>query len=274
MTKNFPTISICTIIKNEEHNIDEFFGNVLEFADEIIVADTGSFDNTINKVEKFLSNSKIKFFQINLSKDFHYGKAKNFVIKKATQDFIVILDADERLSDKFKDKLRSFLTAENPIVVSVERTDEFLPYFIEKQIRIIKNKCNIFYGIDEASKLHEQLEYNYVTKEFLPPIIHRQGINHWLHRPQRMFFQLGLEIDRTSKTKSFFGHFLRGLWYGQWKFKKVYFKQKVYKDGWLGFKYAFLRGLYSFLLQLFVGLKPKEGYKYWENKKYKYWKED
>lgn len=267
MIKNFPTISICTIVKNEESNIDEFFGNVLSFTDEIIVIDTGSVDDTINKIEKFLSNGKIKFFQLNLSKDFHYGKAKNFSIKKSTQDFIVILDADERLSDKFKDNLHSFLVAENPMVANVDRIDEFLPHFIEKQVRIIKNGCDIFYGTDETSKLHEQLKYSYVAKEFLHPIIHRQGINHWLVRPQRMFFQLGLEIDRTPKTKSFLGHFLRGLWYGQFKFKKVYFHQRVYKDGWLGFKYAFLRGFYAFLLQIFVGLKPKDGYKYWEDKK-------
>ena len=46
-------------------------------------------------------------------------------------------------------------------------------------------------------------------------------------------------------------------------------EQKMKKDGKAGFKYAFLRGLYAFLIQIFVGLKPDDGYKYWEDKKYK-----
>lgn len=256
MTKNSPTISICTIVKNEESNIDEFFGNVLNFADEIIVVDTGSIDGTINKIEKFLSNGKINFFQLNLSKDFHYGKAKNFAIKKAKKDFVLVLDADEHLSDGFKKDIRVFLQKNDPDVVNILRIDELVPHLRERHERIVKNRLNIFYGEDDESMLHEQLIHQRKVMDFNESIWHQQKNNHWLNRPQRILFQMGLEIERTPKTKSFFGHFLRGIWAFGFKFKKVYFRQQVYKDGWTGLKFAFLRAFYAFLVQIFVGLKP------------------
>ena len=83
-------------------------------------------------------------------------------------------------------------------------------------------------------------------------------------RPQRIFFQLELQIDRVPKTKSFFGHFVRGVWYFSFRFKKIYFTRKLYKDGALGFKYAFMRSLDAFLVELFAGLKPSEGVQCWK----------
>ena len=42
-------ISACVIVKNEEKNIGRWLNNMRQIADEIIVVDTGSTDNTLNK---------------------------------------------------------------------------------------------------------------------------------------------------------------------------------------------------------------------------------
>jgi hypothetical protein len=78
---------------------------------------------------------------------------------------------------------------------------------------------------------------------------------------------LGWEIQRTPKTKSFFGHFLRGVWLFQYKFKKVYFRQNLRKEGFQGLRYALLRAWFDFLIQIFVGVK--QDIEYWETKEYK-----
>jgi len=271
--EKFPTISIATIIKNEGKQMESFLFHLVDFADEIIIADTGSFDKGPEITRKFISrgHNNIKFFEYEFVGGFHYGKAKNFSIAKATKDYILILDADERLSEEFKENIRQFLNGEKPKVVSLIRKDEALPHFIDaRQVRIIKNGLNIFYGTDEKNKLHEQLVHNFEVKHFNPPVWHCQRENHWLHQPHRKIVSIiGVDVERTPKTKSFFGHLLRGMWIFQYKFKRIYFKQKVYKDGWLGFKYALVKAFCDFLVQVFVGFKPKEGYKYWEDPKHK-----
>jgi len=265
-----PTLSICVIVKNEEKNIEGMIDNVKDFADEIIIVDTGSTDGAYEYIKNLsVNNEKIKLFLYTSRRGFHFGEARNFCISKATKEYILMLDADERLSARLRENFHQFLREKNPKVISMLRQDEFVRHLTEYHERAFERNNEILYGVDEESRVHEQLVHSYKVEKYNDPILHCQRENHWLTRPQRIFFQLGLEINRTPKTKSFFGHLLKGVWYGQWKFRKVYFKQAVYKDGWLGFKYSLLRGLYAFLLQLFVGLKPKEGYKYWEDSKYK-----
>ena len=263
-----PTISVCNIVKNEEKQIKGFIFHILNFADEIIIVDTGSSDKTLEIINNFIKKNpqKIKLYNYFKKDRFHYGKAKNFSIAKAIMDFIIILDTDERLSDKFKNNIREFLKEKNPDVAKIKRIDDYLPHLIDYPERIIKNGKNVFYETDKKGMVHENLSHSYKIKEFNEPIRHSQRWNHYVYRPQRIFFQLELQVERTPKTKSFFGHFLRGLWYFKYRFKKLYFKRKLYKDGKKGFKYSFIRAFDAFLIEFFVGLKSEKNYKYWEKK--------
>ncbi|MCG2694792.1 glycosyltransferase [Candidatus Parcubacteria bacterium] len=262
-----PSISICNIVKNEEKQISDFLAHLVAFADEIIIVDTGSSDRTIEIVDEYRQKYKnIKFLKYDSEGVFHYGKAKNFSMKQATKDYIIILDTDERLSENFKSKIFDFLQKEKLEVAKAKRVDECLKHLIDYPDKIIKRSSGIFYETDEKGMVHEGL--NYTNKRFVfdEIIWHQQRENHYIYRPQRILFQLELQIERTTKTKSLFGHFLRGVWYAQFRFKNLYFKRKLYKDGKIGFKYAFMRALDAFLIELFVGLKPKGDYKCWNTK--------
>lgn len=263
-----PTISVCTIVKNERDRIKDFLDSLIGFADEIIIVDTGSVDNTVIVIEEYISiyrDANIVFKKYVTKEKFHYGIAKNFSIDIATKEYVIILDADECLSNDFKKNIHHFLLEEKPLVASVVRKDELLPHLIDYPERIIRHDSGIRYGLDESSRVHEQLIHTVPVGSFSEIVLHMQRWNHYVIRPQRIFFQLELQIDRVPKTKSFFGHIIRGIWYFQYRFKKIYFKRKLYKDGRLGFKYAFMRSLDAFLIELFVGLKPSQGRKYWEN---------
>ena len=84
-------LSVCLITKNEEENISECLNSVKSVADEIIVVDTGSTDKTIEIAKKFGAN----VFEIKWEDDF--SKARNISIEQATSEFILIIDADEKL---------------------------------------------------------------------------------------------------------------------------------------------------------------------------------
>ncbi|MDF0062885.1 glycosyltransferase [Staphylococcus pseudintermedius] len=101
----YTTISVVYIVKNERDYIIKSLLSILDLADEIIIVDTGSEDNTLDLIKK-MCDKKIKIFTFNWCDDF--SKARNFANAKATCDWIMILDADEIV--RKNDNLKFYLT--------------------------------------------------------------------------------------------------------------------------------------------------------------------
>ena len=82
-------ISVCLIVKDEEKVIERCLNCVTDFADEIIVVDTGSHDETKNMVKKFTD----KVYDFIWNDDF--SAARNYAFSKATCDYLFWVDADD-----------------------------------------------------------------------------------------------------------------------------------------------------------------------------------
>ncbi|MBD8925168.1 MAG: glycosyltransferase [[Eubacterium] rectale] len=89
-------LSICIITKNEQENIERCLKSLMPYEMEIIVADTGSIDNTKDIVQRYTD----KVFDFEWCDDF--AAAKNFAISKTSNDYIIMLDSDEYI-DKFEE---------------------------------------------------------------------------------------------------------------------------------------------------------------------------
>ena len=87
------TISLCMIVKNEEVNIEKCLKCTNKIADEIIIVDTGSTDNTKLVAKKYTD----KIFDYEWADDF--AAARNYSFSKATMEYIMWLDADDIISD-------------------------------------------------------------------------------------------------------------------------------------------------------------------------------
>lgn len=87
-------ISVCIIVKNEEKYIEDCLNSVLDIASEIIVLDTGSTDRTIEICSKF---SKVSLYHMNWEDNF--SKAMNKCISYAKYEWILCIDADERINE-------------------------------------------------------------------------------------------------------------------------------------------------------------------------------
>lgn len=83
-------ISAVIITKNEEKNIAEAIGSVL-WADEVLVVDSGSTDETVEIAEQ----ARVKVIQREWP---GFAAQKQFAVDSASNDWILSLDADERLS--------------------------------------------------------------------------------------------------------------------------------------------------------------------------------
>ena len=84
-------ISLCMIAKNEENYLEKCLNNIKNSVDEIIIVDTGSNDKTMEIAKKFTN----KVYNFRWNNDF--SEARNFSLKKAAKDWILMLDADESI---------------------------------------------------------------------------------------------------------------------------------------------------------------------------------
>jgi glycosyltransferase involved in cell wall biosynthesis len=94
-----PQISVLVITLNEEANIGRCLDSVKDIADEIIVVDSYSTDNT----ESIVKNKGGKFFQ---NKFIDYVSQHNYADHQASFDHILTIDADEVLSDDLKESIK------------------------------------------------------------------------------------------------------------------------------------------------------------------------
>lgn len=97
------TLSVCMISKNEEANIERCLKSVQCIADEIILADTGSTDNTV-EIAKSLG-AKV----VNHKWNNDFSAARNASLKEATKDWILFLDCDEEMTEEEALKFKALL---------------------------------------------------------------------------------------------------------------------------------------------------------------------
>lgn len=94
------TISVAMIVKNEQPTLARALKCAKSFADEIIVVDTGSTDESVNIAKSF--TDKVYFFD--WQDDF--SAARNFALKNATCDYFLWLDADDYIDDGNIEKIK------------------------------------------------------------------------------------------------------------------------------------------------------------------------
>ncbi len=97
------SLSLCVIVKNEEEFIAQCLTSVKDFVDEIIVVDTGSEDRTAEIAREYGA----KIFLHPWVGDF--SVARNHSIDHAASDWILVLDADEKLALRDAAQLRDLI---------------------------------------------------------------------------------------------------------------------------------------------------------------------
>ncbi|MGR3301365.1 MAG: tetratricopeptide repeat-containing glycosyltransferase family 2 protein [Candidatus Scalindua sp.] len=159
-----PTLSLCMIVKDEEKFLPTCLESVKDHVNEIIIVDTGSTDKTVEIAGKY--GAKVYHHAWENS----FSKARNYSLKYATSDWILILDADEEIVKKDAHKLRDVI--KDPVVPeTTHRANVYLmPVFskingnknlaVANSGRLFKNHLGFHYeGI-----IHNTLKFSGPTK--------------------------------------------------------------------------------------------------------------
>lgn len=144
-------ISVCIIAKNESNKIERCLSSLMPYGFEIVVADTGSTDNTIETARMFTD----KIFSFDWCDDF--SAARNFSIGKASFDWIFMIDCDEYIKSTDVEELIYFMEHLPHAVGSVSRenvsgTSDALDYYTDRTERLFNRNLYHYTGI-----IHEQL---------------------------------------------------------------------------------------------------------------------
>jgi glycosyltransferase involved in cell wall biosynthesis len=98
------TLSVAMIAMNEEANLPRTLESV-RWADEIVVVDSGSTDRTVEIAQSFGARTSYHVFG-------GHGEQKNVALDLCTQDWILLLDADEVLTPELQVDIQQLLAGE------------------------------------------------------------------------------------------------------------------------------------------------------------------
>jgi tetratricopeptide (TPR) repeat protein len=173
-----PRLSVATIVRDSEHLLADTLQSVREIADEIVVCDTGSTDQSVEVAARLAT----RVAQYCWSDDF--AAARNACLEHVTGDWVLWLDAGERLDHEDAVGLRGFINScADPacaylLVVKVPPPNEHVAAEQVGQVRLVPNHPKIRFRGRVRETLTESLSQAGITVEGLKCDIHRSRREH------------------------------------------------------------------------------------------------
>lgn len=171
-------ISICIIAKNEEKRIRTFLTHIIEhtheYPVEILIADTGSTDSTIQIIQNF----PVRLLHFTWINDF--AAARNFTLQQASNDWILVLDCDEYI-EKLDMNALQFFIEHHPEDIGMITCKNHYPLngqdsiYTDDLARFFNRRYFHYEGI-----IHEQVLPLYnrpFCRVFLPLVVDHNGYN-------------------------------------------------------------------------------------------------
>jgi glycosyltransferase involved in cell wall biosynthesis len=235
--------SVAIITFNEEKNIKDCIESIIEIADEIIILDSNSTDNTKKISTKY---KKVKFY----NQDFKgHIEQKNDAIKLCSGEWILSLDADERASSELILEIQNIIL-ENPKVdgYKIKRLTYHIGKFIKHSGWYPQYKYRFFKkgkAFWSGENPHDYIVLNGTGKKIHADIIHYsfKDLSHQVDTINK--FSSIVAFTRFHKNKKF--SVLVMLFKPFIKFLEIYIFKLGFLDGFQGFVIAISSSYSTFL---------------------------
>lgn len=242
---------------NEEKMIEDCLMSVKIFADEIILINNSSQDKTAEIAKKFTNHIFTRPNDpVNLNKN------KNFGFTKATSDWILSLDADERIPEELAREIKLAILDKEVSGYEIPRKNIIFGKWIKHSIWWPDYNLRLFkkgQGIFPEKHVHEKLKVDGSVGKLKSPMTHLnyQTVSQFVSKMNNNY------------TESEAENFIKGgkniYWYDliRWPlndFLKTFFAQSGHKDGFHGLVLSLLQAFYSLIFLLKVW-ERKENFK-------------
>jgi glycosyltransferase involved in cell wall biosynthesis len=229
-----PTLSVILITRNEEANLADCLASLEGIAQQIVVVDTNSTDST-------LEIAKNHGAVISQPADWPgFGPQKNRALDLATGEWVLSLDADERLTPALRSEILTAIHHSAHVdCFAIPRLSWYCGRFIRHSgwspdyvDRLFKRGTARF----SEDLVHERLVPNGQVAKLENPMLHFSFMN---------FSQVLQKIDRysTASAEQAFAkgrrsNPLKAILHGMWAFIRTYFIRAGFLDGYQGLALA------------------------------------
>ncbi|MEW6407158.1 MAG: glycosyltransferase family 2 protein [Patescibacteria group bacterium] len=233
-------VSVVIIAKNEELKIRDCLESVKGWSDDIIVADDCSSDKTLEIAQEYTNRIYTKKMEVE-------GIYRNWAHSLAAYNWILLLDADERMTNELKKEIDNVLK-NNPKFngYDIPRKNYIGKYWVRyggwypsSQLKLFRKDKFKF----EEAEIHMRAFMEGETGHLKGDIVHYSynDFGDFLNKLNR---QTTLEAKKWIRTKRKMSLF-RAAWRTADRFFRSYLYKKAYKDGFMGFMVAFFSSLYQ-----------------------------
>lgn len=228
--------------KNEIDNIEAVIASV-DFADEIIVIDSYSNDGTYEKACTLATKVIQRTF------DF-YGAQKNHAISQAKHDWVLLIDADERVTPELKSEIISTLNQDqiNHDAFSIKRINHFMGQRVnysgwrnDSVIRLFKRDACKY----DSRHVHEALKVDGTIGLLKHKLLHYsyRSFDEYMQKMNTYASLQAKDYDKKTGRLTPYHFIIKPFW----GFIKHYIVQSGFRDGVVGLTIGYVQGYVVFM---------------------------
>ena len=233
-------LSAIVLSFNEESNIPACLA-LLSWADEILVIDSGSTDQTVELSKKH--GARVVQHPL-----VDFATQRNFALQQAHGDWVFFVDADERVTQELADEIRGLFNQNpSPAVYRVPRYTFFFGRRLRFGDSLHDAPVRLFprERVNWTQPVHEQIVTDLSNRMLKHPLLHYSTRN-WEHYQSKLRSYIPLELITMQKNGSSPG-WRSILLRPPAKFLYLYFWKLGVLDGIAGLSYAILSAYYTLL---------------------------
>jgi len=235
-----PPISACIITLNEADRIAACLDS-LAFCDEIVVVDSGSTDATCELATA--RGARV------LTREFRgYREQKDFAVQSAAHDWVLCLDADERVTPALRASIERARAEDLADIAGYRfaRATEYFGAFLrhgnaypDRVLRLFDRRRGGWRGDRE---IHEHVSVDGTTEILTGDLEHRayRSLSDQLRRLQRYAHLMAQHMHACGRHAHWWNLLLNPCW----RFLRGYFLRAGFLDGWRGLLYASVEANY------------------------------
>lgn len=200
-SKKLSTVSLVMIVKNESKHLKACLDTIHDIVDEIIILDSGSTDNTQMIAESYGA----KWF-VNTNWQ-GFGKQRQLAQSYANSDYVLVLDADERLDQNLRESIVEVLNRplQTNKVFSISRVNQFCGVEVPKRTcytdKLARLYANQYFKFSDL-EVHESLDHGNTPIQLLDgylPHITNDNLHHFLAKNIRYSQDWATEKHKHGK---------------------------------------------------------------------------